>query len=97
MHAAYASSEARGRIGATAVAYTTATTTQDLSHVCDLHHSLHQRQIFNLLSEARDQTRILMDTSRVCYHWATMGASPKSKILNVAFKPLTPSMKEKWE
>ena len=27
-----------------------------------------QRQIFNPLSEARDQTRVLMDTSRIHYH-----------------------------
>ena len=35
-------------------AYTTATTTQDPSHVCDLHHSLWQHQILNPLSKARD-------------------------------------------
>jgi len=33
---AYGSSQARGPIGATA--YATATATQDLSHVCNLHH-----------------------------------------------------------
>ena len=44
-------------------AYTTATTPPDPSHVCDLHHNSWQRQILNLLSEARDRTRILMDTS----------------------------------
>ena len=50
-----------------------ATATQDLS--CDLHHSSQQWQcqILNLLNEARDWTRILMDTSWVCYHWATIG------------------------
>ena len=32
-----------------------------------------QCQILNSLSEARDQTCILMDTSWVCYHWAMMG------------------------
>ena len=35
--------------------------TQDPSHVCNLHHSSQQRQILNSLSEARDQTRILID------------------------------------
>ena len=35
-------------------AYTTATATWDLSHVCDLHHSSWQRQILNPLSEVRD-------------------------------------------
>ena len=38
----------------------------DLSRVCDPHHSSQQRQIPNLLSEARDQTGILMDPSQVC-------------------------------
>ena len=49
-------------------AYTASTATQDLSHVCNLHHSSGQHQILKPLSEARDQTRILMDTSQVCYH-----------------------------
>ena len=46
-------------------AYTTAT--QDPSHVCKLCHSLWQHQILNRLSEARDQTHILKDTSQVHY------------------------------
>ena len=54
-------------------AYTTATTLQDLSHVCDLHHSSWKHQILNPLSEARDQTHIHMDTSWVCYCWAIAG------------------------
>ena len=49
-------------------AYTTATATQDLGHVCDLHHGSQQCQIFNPLSEARNLTCVLMDTSRVHYH-----------------------------
>ena len=44
--------------------YTTAPATMDPSRACDLHHSM-QRQILNLLSEARDQTRVLMDASQV--------------------------------
>ena len=39
--------------------YTTATATQDLSRVFDLHQSLWQRQILKSLREARDQTRNL--------------------------------------
>ena len=57
-------------------AYTTATTTPDLSYVCDLHHSSQQCRILNPLSEARDWTHILLDTSQVCYCWATMGTTP---------------------
>ena len=45
--------------------YTRATATPDPSRVCDLHHSSWQRQILNPLSEARDRTCVLMDTSRL--------------------------------
>ena len=45
-------------------AYTIAIATQDLSRPCDLHHSSQQRQILNLLSKTRDQTRVLMDAVR---------------------------------
>jgi len=47
--------------------YTTATATamQDLSRVCNLHHSSWQGQILNPLSKARDQTNILMDTGQI--------------------------------
>ena len=44
---------------------TTATAMQDLSHVCDLHHSSRQCQILNPLNEARDGTCILMEASFV--------------------------------
>ena len=44
------------------LAYTRATATWDPSHVCNLHHSLQLRRILNPLIEARDETRILMDT-----------------------------------
>ena len=52
-------------------AYTTATAMQDLSHICDLHHSSRQCQILNRLSEARDQIRILMDASWVNHRATT--------------------------
>ena len=45
------------------LAYPTATDTPDLSYICDLHHSLQQHRNLNTLSEASDQTPILMDTS----------------------------------
>ena len=44
-------------------AYITATATRDLSLTCNLHHRSRQRHILNPLSEARDQTCILMDSS----------------------------------
>ena len=47
------------------VAYATVTAMPDLSHVSDIHHSSGQCQILNPLSEARDQTQLLMDTSQV--------------------------------
>ena len=43
-------------------AYTTATAMLDPSHVCDLCCNLRQCWILNPPSEARDRTRILMDT-----------------------------------
>ena len=63
---AYGSSQTRGWIRATSEAYATATAMQDLNCVCDLYHSSQQCQILNPLSEARDQSRILMDASWVC-------------------------------
>ena len=52
--ATYGSSQARGRIRAVAMAYTTATTMPDPSCICDLYHSSWQHQILNPLIEARD-------------------------------------------
>ena len=48
-------------------AHTTATATQDPSHVCDLHLSSDQRQVLNPLSEATDLTCGLMDANWVNY------------------------------
>ena len=48
----------------------------DSSSVCNLHHSSWQRWILNPQSKARDRTRNLMDTGRVCYHWAVMRIPP---------------------
>ena len=52
------------------------TATPDPSSVCSLHHSSQQRWILNPLSEARDRTHILMDTSRVHYCLAMTGTPP---------------------
>ena len=45
--------------------YTTVTAMPEPSLVCNLYHSSQQHWILNLLTEARDRTCILMDTSRV--------------------------------
>ena len=42
------------------LAYPTATTTRDLSHICSPHHRSWQHRILNPLSEARDWTHVLM-------------------------------------
>ena len=49
-------------------AYTTATAMPDPGRVCDLYHSLRQHQILNLLTKARDRTRVLLDTKRIHFH-----------------------------
>ena len=64
------------------LAYTTATATLDLSHICDLHCSLWQCWILNPLTKARDRTCVLMDTSQICFCWATTG-TPQTKFSNV--------------
>jgi len=47
------------------LAYATATATQDLRYVFDLHHSSPQPRILNQLSKARDRTHNLMVPSRI--------------------------------
>ena len=47
------------------LAYTISTAMLDLSHVCDPHYSSQQPRILNSLSEARDRTCVLMDTSQI--------------------------------
>ena len=55
------------RLGVTSelqlLAYTTATAMRDLSCIYNLHHNSRQCLIPDPLSEARNQTHILMDTS----------------------------------
>ena len=57
-------------------AYTTVTAMQDLSCICNLHHSSWQPQILNLLSEARDGTCNLKVPSQIHFCCATMGTPP---------------------
>ena len=70
---AYGSSQARDQLRAAATSQHHNHHTPDLRPICDLHHSSQQRQILNLLSKVQDWTHILMDTSWVRNHWATMG------------------------
>ena len=67
------------------LAYTTATAMPDPSYICNLHQSSWQHQILNPLSKARGQTCILMDTSWVCYHWATAGTPCMIPFFNEIF------------
>ena len=66
--------------------YATATAVPDPSRIFDLHHSSWQCRIPNLLSEARYRTHILMDTSRICFHCATMG-TPNTDLLSTHSVP----------
>lgn len=50
------------------LAHATATATLDLSGLCDLHHRPWQCWILNPLSEARDGTCVLVDTSQIHFH-----------------------------
>ena len=67
------SSRARGGIGAAASVYTTVTATADLSCLWDLRR-------LNLLSGARDQTHILMDTSRVL-NWLSHNGNSQTSFI----------------
>ena len=53
----------------------TVTATQDPSHIPKLHHSSWPCQVLNPVSEARDQTSILMNTSQVLYQLSHNGNS----------------------
>ena len=76
------------------LAYATATATWDPSHICDLRCSSQQHWILNPLSKARDQARVPVDTSQVCYCWTTTG-TPRLRtflILHMSFAFLLPSL-----
>ena len=59
---AYGSSQGRGQIGAMVAHLHHSHSNAGSSHFCNLHP----------LNKAKDWTHFLMDTSQVCYHWATM-------------------------
>ena len=54
------------------LACATATAMPDPSRICDLNHRSQQCQIPNPLSQARDPTCILINTSQICFHCAMM-------------------------
>ena len=56
---AFGGSQARDRIRAVALI--------SQPSVCHPHHASWQHRILNLLSEARDGTCVLMDTSQICF------------------------------
>ena len=64
-------------------AYTTATATQDLSLVFDLHHSLWQCQILNPLSEDTDQSHIFKDTGQVLNSLSHSGNPQENLLLSL--------------
>ena len=59
---------------------------QDLSHLRDLHHSSGPHRIPDPLSKAREQTRILVDTGRIRFRWATM-ETPSTLLLKSNYCP----------
>ena len=72
------SSKARG--GIRVQPYITAVARDDPSCIWNLHHSLQQCRILNPRSNARDQTRILMDTMSGSY-----AAEPQRELLHVVY------------
>ena len=83
LNAIYGSSQASSWIKTAAAGlYITATVTRDPSQVYDLHSSSQQCQILNPLIEAKDWTHILMDTSQIRFHWATMGTPLNTQLFN---------------
>ena len=73
MLTAYGSSRTRCEMALQLPTYTTAKAMQDPHWGCDLHHCSQQLQILNVPSKAQDPTCILMDTSRIHFHWANTG------------------------
>ena len=65
------------------LAYTTATATQDLSRVCNLHHSSWQRQSLNPLSKARDRTHNLMIPSWIRFCCDMMGTPDSTALMRI--------------
>ena len=60
-------------------AYTTATATPELRHICYLHHSSRQCQILNPLSKVRDRTFNFMFPSQIQF-LCTMTGTPQRNL-----------------
>ena len=89
--AAYGSSQAKGWIGAAATNLCYSLRNARFQpHLQPIYHSSWQHQILNPLSWSRDGTHILMDTSRVRYHWAMTG-TPIVYYVYICFSHLTVS------
>ena len=68
-----------------AYATATATATQDLKLICNLHHSSQQCRILYPLSQVQNRTHILMDASQVHNPLSHYTNSPQ-KFFNMSFK-----------
>ena len=72
-HSAYGGSQARDQIRATAASLYHSHSNIGSEPYLQTTPQLKARWILNPLSKTRDQTRILMDTSRICFHCTSMG------------------------
>ena len=68
-------------------AYTTASATPGSSCICDIHDSLRQHQILNLLIEAWERTCVLMEASWIRYRGAIM-RTPAHYFFKYHYEPL---------
>ena len=91
----YGSSQSRGQIG-TAAASLHHSHSNIRSELCLWpKQQLTEMPIFNSPSKARDQTWVLMDNSRVHYHWATVGTPLESSC--ILFINAIPKVKRRAE
>jgi len=66
------------RLGVKSELHLHATATATRLYLRPIYYSSQQGCILNPLREAKDQTWVLMDTSQVCFHWATTGTPGNS-------------------
>ena len=91
---AYRSSQGRHQIGATAAGLCYSHSNTRSRCICDLCCSLRQGRILNPLSEARDPTCILMDTSQILNPLSHKG---DSHCLNNLKNPYIPRINPLWD